>query len=92
MMGKGCAGPTRLWSPHGAGHATTTLTHARVATHLRPHSVDRHLFALRKLFEQQNPGAPVPAIFADKGTSGLCTRSCVHVRTCRVPGHAATAD
>ena len=31
-------------------------------------SVDRHLFALRKLYEKQNPGKPLPDIFSDQGT------------------------
>ena len=39
-------------------------------------SVDRHLFALRKLFEAENPGAPLPAIFADQGLATATKRGC----------------
>jgi len=44
-----------------AVHSATTLSA------LMGKGVDRHLFALKKTYEKQNPGKALPAIFSDKG-------------------------
>jgi len=58
-----------------AAHCKTTSAAAKGM------GVDRHLFALRKLFQKQNPGNPLPAIFTDAayttlGLSVLSTSNC----------------
>ncbi|CAK9034433.1 Putative mitochondrial carnitine O-acetyltransferase [Durusdinium trenchii] len=71
----------RLWKRKGTEvHKRVEALRAAIKTHSQVTreasqgmGVDRHLLAMKMLFEKQHPGEPLPAIFRDKAWSVLST-------------------